>query len=138
MKFFIPIKPKSQARGRAGINHAGRAMIFTSAKQRRDQNDLIALMAAHRPETPLEGPLRVLISVTMPVPQSWSKRKQAAALSWDHWPTGRPDLDNLEKQALDCMTTLGFWKDDAQVVKISSNKHYGITPGWAIEVEPVK
>lgn len=32
--------------------------------------------------------------------------------------TQRPDCDNLVKLPLDCMTRLGFWKDDSQIVRM--------------------
>jgi Holliday junction resolvase RusA-like endonuclease len=138
MKFTLPIIPTAQARGRAGINHAGKAMIFTGRNQRRHQNDLIALMAPYAPEMPLSGPLELSIRVFKPVPVSWPKKKQRAALAWEIWPTGTPDLDNYQKQIMDCMTALHFWNDDSQVAIITARKTYGEKPRWEIALEEIR
>jgi Holliday junction resolvase RusA-like endonuclease len=33
-----------------------------------------------------------------------------------------PDVDNLAKAVMDCMTRLGFWRDDSQVTTVSAHK----------------
>lgn len=138
ISMIIPIIPKAQARTKAGINkHTGRAQVFTSASQRRNQNDLIALMAAHAPDRPMEGALRLKVDVFLPVTISWSKTKKTKALIGTYWPTSRPDLDNYIKQVMDCMTKLRFWNDDSQVVTISAGKRFASKSYWLIELDEV-
>jgi Holliday junction resolvase RusA-like endonuclease len=36
----------------------------------------------------------------------------------------RPDFDNLAKAVADCMTALGWWHDDAQIVRATVSKFY--------------
>ena len=38
--------------------------------------------------------------------------------------TGKPDLDNLLKSTMDALTGIGVWKDDAQVIHTTVEKHY--------------
>ena len=47
------------------------------------------------------------------------------------------DIDNLAKNLLDCMTKLGFWKDDRQVFDLHIVKRYedGNGPRWWIKLE---
>lgn len=136
IQFIIPIIPKAQARTKAGINkHTGRAQVFTPASQRKNENDLIALMAPYAPDKPMEGPLKLSVQAGLPIPRSWSKKKQAAALAGEEWPTGRPDLDNYIKQICDRMTTLNFWKDDSSVVIITATKVYSENPCWQVSLD---
>ena len=52
------------------------------------------------------------------------------------WRVTKPDTDNLEKMLKDCMTHLGFWKDDSQVVKETCEKKWSDEPtGISIQVE---
>ena len=46
----------------------------------------------------------------------------------------KPDTDNLQKMLKDCMTILGFWKDDAQVALEIVEKFWAERPGLYIEV----
>jgi len=40
----------------------------------------------------------------------------------------KPDLDNLLKAATDCLTALGAWKDDAQIVHAVVSKEWTLKP----------
>lgn len=48
-----------------------------------------------------------------------------------------PYMDNLQKLLKDCMTTVGFWKDDAQVTCEIIEKFWADIPGIYIEVEEI-
>ena len=43
--------------------------------------------------------------------------------------TTKPDTDNMIKLLKDCMTLVGYWKDDAYVVSEITEKFYADTPG---------
>ena len=45
----------------------------------------------------------------------------------------KPDTDNLQKLLKDCMTSLNFWYDDAQVVEEHIGKYWSDIPGIWIE-----
>ena len=84
---------------------------------------------------PLQGPLSMSVVATFPVPASWSKKKQQAALSGSVWPTGKPDCDNLLKTS-DALNTIVF-RDDAQIISASILKQYGKLTGLRIVVDRV-
>lgn len=44
------------------------------------------------------------------------------------WRTTKPDTDNLQKLLKDCMTDVGFWKDDAQVAREVVEKRWSAEP----------
>lgn len=46
-----------------------------------------------------------------------------------------PDLDNLAKAALDALTELGFWRDDAQICGLIVTKIYDDRVGATIRIE---
>ena len=56
---------------------------------------------------------------SMPIPASWSARKRAAAITGDVLPTGKPDIDNLVKAALDGVRGIVIG-DDATLVGLQA------------------
>jgi Holliday junction resolvase RusA-like endonuclease len=68
----------------------------------------------------------------LPVPKSWSQKKQAAALCGSLLPTSKPDGDNYAKM-LDALNHIA-WIDDAQIVDLRVRKFYSARPGMRIEV----
>lgn len=51
------------------------------------------------------------------------------------WRDTKPDTDNLQKLLKDCMTQMGFWRDDAQVVRETVEKRWvDHSPGIYINI----
>jgi Holliday junction resolvase RusA-like endonuclease len=82
----------------------------------------------------MDGPLRVDVSFKMPVPKSWPKWKQEAALLGVIRPTGRPDLDNLEKALLDAFNS-HLIDDDSLVIERFARKVYAEEAGIEARVD---
>lgn len=68
----------------------------------------------------------------MPLGKSDSKKLREAKLAGWVAPEKKPDLDNLAKQLLDCMTRLQFWHDDVQVVCLRCEKIYAEQGYWDV------
>lgn len=82
------------------------------------------------------GPCAVEMEITVPVPASWSKKRQAAALFGEIFPTTKPDKDNVIKAIYDGMNGV-VWRDDVQAVQGTQRKRYGAVPGvvvWVTEL----
>lgn len=47
----------------------------------------------------------------------------------------KPDTDNLQKLLKDCMTHVGFWKDDALVASEIVEKFWSEVPGIYVRIE---
>lgn len=78
------------------------------------------------PEWPLTCPVRLTCVIYRAVPQSWSKRKRAAALDDEIRPMTKPDVSNIIKGIEDAL--IGVWyKDDSQIVE------YGVIGKWYAE-----
>lgn len=84
----------------------------------------------------LEGPLRLTVEITVQVAESWSKKKQTAALDGVIYPTGKPDIDNTYKLLADALNGV-LWRDDAQIVSLSVTKRYGRAPGTVLRLVTV-
>ena len=54
------------------------------------------------------------------------------------WKVTKPDTDNMVKLLKDCMTKVGFWKDDALVCCEMIEKMYGEKEGIYIFAEELK
>lgn len=132
--FIIPIAPTAQKRPRACVR--GRhAMAYKDKGQRDNEQTIETFLAQHQPALPLDGPVLLGVKAFMPIPKSMPRRKAEAAEAGSVRPTSKPDLDNLVKQIKDCMTRMGYWRDDAQVVGfLETGKFYSTRPRWEITV----
>lgn len=133
IEIVVEGKPEPKLRARFSFK-TGRAFTPKKTSQYRDWLRLRAGEAMR--ETPLfDGPVEVHTVVTVQIPKSFSKKKRAQALLGLLRPTTKPDVDNFLKSALDGLNTVVF-KDDAQVVKETTEKVYGDKPMMAIQVRP--
>jgi Holliday junction resolvase RusA-like endonuclease len=98
---------------------------YTPTKTR-DYEDLIrdAAKQAMGSSVPLKTPVAVYIYITVPVPQSYSKKRSKACLEGLERPCKKPDCDNIMKAFLDAMNKI-VYDDDSQVVSLHGTKVYG-------------
>ena len=122
MKFFLSFEPDIPTlTHQNGIKpHVvnGHASMHKTPELRRYEGELIAKLARFRPDAPMD---KVCLS-TM-----WYFNRGRHRPGWK---TTKPDTDNLVKTLKDCMTVVGFWKDDSSVVL----EHIG--KKWAQDGEP--
>ena len=85
---------------------------------------------------PLEGPLSLVVTFHLPIPISWSRRKQSEALDGTIRPDGRPDLDNLAKAVGDGCNGV-VYVDDCQVVHMVAMKVYSLHPCVSVTISQV-
>lgn len=135
VSFTIPGEPQGKGRPRVG-KIGGHARMFTPAK-----TAAYEVLIAHAAQqamagaAPLDCACAVQVSITVSVPASWSKKKQAAALLGEVLPTKKPDADNVVKAVFDGMNGV-VWRDDVQAVDLAVRKRYGATPGVFVRVSP--
>jgi len=84
--------------------------------------------------SPISGPVSLTMTFVIQVPKSWPKWKKEAALEGLIVPTGRPDMDNLEKALLDAFNEK-LIVDDAYVIVRHARKIYGEMPMITASVE---
>ena len=76
----------------------------------------------------LEGPLDLTLSFEFVRPKSAPRRRV--------WPDRKPDLSNCLKAVEDALAGVAY-RDDAQIVRMTLDKHYGPEPGVAIRLTPL-
>ena len=131
--FSVPGIPVGKGRPRFA-RRGNFVTTYTDEKTATHEN--LVKMAAHRAMNglaPLGCALTVTIWLYVTVPASWSKKKQAAALSGTLFPTTKPDLDNSAKLLLDACNEIVFY-DDKQVVNLSITKRYSNTAMSVVRV----
>lgn len=111
--------------------HRRSGHAYTPDKTRAFEKRLAEAAAQEYFAPPLTGPLSVKLLAQLPIPKSWSRKKQDAALRGEIAP-GKPDIDNLIK-TLDALNGI-VWADDAQITHIYARKVYG-DPMLVVTVE---
>ena len=133
--FEIPGPPVGKGRPRAF--RMGNSIRLHTPEKTASYESMVKL-AAHRAmqgAALLAFPVALSLVVLHPIPKSWSKRKQEAALAGTERPTTKPDADNVAKAISDACNGI-VWVDDAQVVELHVSKRCSSAPGGMVEVRP--
>lgn len=131
---WVPGIPKGQPRVKARAFAVGGktvARVYTPKAAEGFKSRIHAAAADKRPGAAITGPVRVDIACYFPRPKGhYGSGKNAAVkkAAAPEWHTSRPDRDNIDKAVLDALTTLGFWRDDAQVCGGETTKKYADRP----------
>ncbi|KVZ03361.1 RusA family crossover junction endodeoxyribonuclease [Burkholderia stagnalis] len=132
VEFTVPGKPVAKGRPRFA-RHGAHVRTFTPEATERYENLVkIAAGAAMRGATPYEGPVRLVVYIGLPIPTSWSAKRQASAAAGLIGATKKPDADNVVKALKDGMNGV-VYVDDGQVVDLWVSKRYARAPGVRVE-----
>jgi len=131
--FSVPGEIKGKGRPRF---FNGRAVTPEATRQK---EGVIATFAyqAMKGRKPIEGPVEIEMRAVLPIPASWSKKRQAEAMVGHELPAKRPDIDNIMKLAMDAINGIVIF-DDAQVVRMVAEKKYGPQALTVISVKPIR
>ena len=86
---------------------------------------------------PLAGPLSVALTVYLPIPGSWSKKKRQEAAQGILKPMVKPDVSNVAKSIEDGMEGV-VYPDDKAICKLSVDKRYSGMPSVVVEIEELR
>lgn len=126
IRFFMPMIPPTVTHQEKSLTvRNGKPATYEKPELKAARAKLEAHLSKHRPDTPMTGPLGLIVKWCFPIT---GKHQDG------QWKTTRPDTDNLQKLLKDCMTKVGFWKDDAQVCSEIIQKFWAVHPGIYIEV----
>ena len=125
--FFIPMAkvPTATHQEKQVRVVRGKPQFYEPDGLRAARQKLEAHLSRFAPEKPLRGPVQLLVKWCFPIT---GKHQDG------EWKTTKPDTDNLQKLLKDCMTKLGYWKDDAQVASELVEKFWAVQSGLFIMV----
>lgn len=128
--FFLPMVPPTVTHQEQKVHITkGKPVFYELPELKAARTKLEAHLAKYKPEDPAAGPVRLMVKWCFPLS---GKHRNG------EYKTSKPDTDNLQKMLKDCMTRVGFWKDDAQVCCEIIEKFWAKVPGIAISIEEVE
>jgi Holliday junction resolvase RusA-like endonuclease len=135
--FTVPGAPVGKGRPRVG-KVGGFARLYTPEKTVNYESRVA--LAGHQAmagREPVTGPVALRLDVCLPIPASWSGKKQERAVRDEIRPATKPDLDNILKAICDGLNGVA-WKDDVQVVEATVSKNYSRSPRVVVLITPVE
>lgn len=131
MKIFLLMNPPTvTAQERKVAMVKNKPIFYKPEKVKQAKAELMKHLRPFKPDIPFESPIELYVVWLFPKGKSHKHNE---------WRITKPDTDNLQKMLKDCMTEIGFWKDDAQVVKETVEKRWSDEPcGISIEIKILK
>lgn len=128
-EFFLPmIPPTVTAQEHKIAVIKGQPVVYDTPEIKNARQKFMAHLSKHKPDEKYKGAVRLTVKWLFPI----------AGKHFDgEYKTTRPDTDNLQKLFKDCMTKVGFWKDDAQVASEIIEKFYAAVTGVYVKVESI-
>lgn len=127
-EFFMPMVPPTvthQEKKWRVVN--GKPVPYEPDEVKSARAKLRAHLGRFRPVAPARGGVALVVKWCFP-------RGEHAD---GEYRITKPDVDNLQKLLMDCMTAEGFWGDDAQVASLVVEKFWAEVPGIYIQVREV-
>lgn len=128
MTFFMPMQPPTCTHQEKQVHVVkGKPKFYEPDDLKAARSKLMAHLGRHRPKEPITVGVRLVAKWLFPR----GRHKDGA------YRITKPDTDNLQKLLKDCMTAVGFWRDDALVCSELCEKFWAEIPGIWIHIEEV-
>ena len=125
-EFFMPMIPPTVTHQEKKIHVVKGAPVTYEPPELLDARaKLTAHLSKHRPEQPYTAGVRLTVKWLFP----------RGRHNDGEYRITKPDTDNLNKLLKDCMTAVGFWKDDALVASEICEKFWAEVSGIYIRIE---
>lgn len=130
ISFFIPLKniPTVTHQQKRVTTKKGKPQFYDSEKLKDARSLFTAHLGQHAPKEKMTGPIRLVTK------WCWPRGK----CNNGAYKTTKPDTDNMIKLLKDCMTDVGFWKDDCQVASEITEKFWADVPGIYVHVSALE
>lgn len=128
IEFFVPMVPPTVTaqEQKTGMRN-GKPFRYDPPELKAAKQKLTAYLSRFRPDIPYSGGVQLVTKWLFP----------KGAHKDGEYRITRPDTDNLQKMLKDCMTKVGFWKDDAQVCSEITEKFWAELPGLYIAIREI-
>jgi len=125
MEFFMTMVPPTITHQEKKVCVvAGKPKFYEPQELKIARAKLEAHLAQHKPNQKYTGPVELV--------STWCFSR--GSHKDGEYRITKPDTDNLQKLLKDCMTAVGFWKDDAIVCREIVEKFWAEVPGIYIRV----
>ncbi|MBO5969510.1 MAG: RusA family crossover junction endodeoxyribonuclease [Clostridia bacterium] len=124
--FMAMIPPTVTAQEHAVSVVKGKPVFYEPAELADARAKITAHLSKHVPVKPYIRGVRLTVKWCFPLTGKHVDGE---------YKTTKPDTDNLNKLLKDCMTLVGFWKDDALVASEIIEKFWATVPGIFIRIE---
>ena len=126
MEFFMAMIPPTITHQEKKVHLVnGRPRFYEPDELKAARQKLTAYLGQHVPGEPYQGGIQLIVK--------WCFQTKGRHKDGEYRIT-KPDTDNLQKLLKDCMTSVGFWSDDAQVASEIVEKFWAEIPGIYIRV----
>ncbi|MDT2437410.1 RusA family crossover junction endodeoxyribonuclease [Enterococcus avium] len=130
IEFFMPIIPPETTHQQKKVHVVdGKPYFYEPDDLKKARVKLMGHLSEHTPKNKIMRPVRMMVKWCFPIVGSHEDGEYKYT---------KPDLDNSNKLLQDCMTKLGFWKDDSYVVSLIIEKFWAATPGIYIRIEEIE
>jgi Holliday junction resolvase RusA-like endonuclease len=129
IEFFMPMEPPTVTHQEHKVSVVnGKPVFYDPPELKRARQKIIGHLCKYKPVDmkPYQEGVRL---VTKWCFAQGEKHKDG------EYRITKPDTDNLQKLLKDCMTTVGFWEDDALVASEIAEKFWARIPGIYIRIE---
>lgn len=128
IEFFLPMeKIPTITHQQKKVNvRNGKPIFYEPEELKNARAKFESLLARHVPPDKLKGPVRLTVKWCFPMIKGARSGQ---------YKTTAPDTDNLQKLFKDCMSEVGFWKNDAQVASEIAEKFWSEVVGIYVRVE---
>lgn len=129
IEFFMAMNPPTCTQQEHKVSVVnGKPVFYDPPEVKKAREKLTAHLYQHKPDKPMDGGLQLIVKWCFP---KGSHRDGEYRIT-------KPDTDNLQKLLKDCMTKVGFWKDDALVASEIAEKFWAAVPGIYIQVNSLE
>ena len=127
-EFFIPMKKVPTVTHQEKQVHVvnGKPVFYEPSNLKAARSKLTAYLSEYVPDEKYMTAVRLVTKWCFPITGKHVDGE---------YKTSKPDTDNLQKLLKDCMTDLGYWKDDALVASEITEKFWATLPGIYIRIE---
>lgn len=124
-EFFMPMIPPTVTHQEKKIHVVnGKPVTYEPAELKTARAKLESHLSKYKPSKAYTGPIELVTKWCFPR----GRHKDG------EYRTTKPDTDNLQKLLKDCMTAVGYWKDDALVCREITEKFWAEISGIYIRV----
>lgn len=127
IEFFMPIIPPETTHQQKKVSVVNdKPHFYEPPDLKTAREKLMAHLSKYVPNEKLVGPVQMIVKWCFPIINGHQNGEYKYT---------KPDLDNSQKLLQDCMTDLGFWKDDCYVASLVAEKFWADVPGIYICVK---